>query len=201
MSTSASTSAVALRRTVVPRTNLLADSAFVVGGALLVAACAQIKFSLPFTPVPITLQTFGVLLTAAALGTVRGTLSMALYWVLGLGLPFYAGGESGWSVATGATGGYLIGFVVAGAVVGFLAERSWDREFRSSVSAMVTGTVIIYVCGLVWLQRWFASNGFDSSLEATLEAGLYPFVIGDVIKLYGAAIALPLAWRFTTRDR
>jgi biotin transport system substrate-specific component len=141
--------------------------------------------------VPITGQTFAVLLVGASLGAVRGAASLSLYFLLGIvGAPIYAHHDSGWNVITSASGGYIVGFVVAAAVTGWLAERRWDRTFSSSIGAMLTGNVIIYLVGLVWL-----AVVLDTNLEKTLEYGLYPFVPGDIFKLYLAALALPLAWR------
>jgi biotin transport system substrate-specific component len=189
--------AATLRLAVVPRTGLLADAVLILGGALFLALCAQISFDLPFTPVPITLQTFGVLLIGAAYGTWRGGITAAVYLLMGIvGLPVYADRTHGLDVVLGATGGYLIGFVVAAAVVGWLAQRQWDRRFSSAVAAMLTGTVIIYLFGLIWLKQ---DQGLD--LATTLEYGLYPFVPGDLLKLYLAGALLPGAWRLVRRVR
>ena len=189
--------AATLRLAVVPRTGILADAVLILGGALFLALCAQISFDLPFTPVPITLQTFGVLLIGAAYGTWRGGLTAAVYLLMGIvGLPVYADRTHGLDVVLGATGGYLIGFVVAAVVVGWLAQRQWDRRFSSAVAAMLTGTVIIYVLGLIWLKQ---DQGLD--LATTLEYGLYPFVPGDLLKLYLAGALLPGAWRLVRRIR
>jgi biotin transport system substrate-specific component len=185
-----------LRLAVLPRGGLLTDALLVVGGAGLVAACAQISIHLGFTPVPITGQTFAVLLVGASLGSVRGTASVLLYGLVGLaGAPVYSEHKHGWSVVSGSDGGYLVGFVVAAALIGLLAERGWDRKISSSVSAMLTGNVVIYVFGLVWLHHWLGANHLGSSWNTTLTDGLYPFVPGDTIKLYLAAAALPGAWR------
>lgn len=183
--------AATLRQAVVPRTDLLTDVLLVLAGTGLVAGAAQISIPLPFTPVPITGQTFAVVLVGASLGAIRGTASLSLYLLLGiLGAPIYAGHAHGWSVITGASGGYIVGFVLAAAVTGYLAERRWDRRFSSSISVMLTGNVIIYLVGLPWLAAVLNTN-----LEKTLEYGLYPFVPGDVFKLYLAAAVLPAAWR------
>jgi biotin transport system substrate-specific component len=140
--------AATLRLAVFPRAGLLADAVLIVLGAGLVAACAQISISLPFTPVPITGQTFAVVLVGASLGSIRGTASLLLYLLVGLiGAPVYADQAHGWTVVKGATGGYLVGFVVAAAVTGWLAEHRWDRRFSSSVTVMLTGNVIIYLFG------------------------------------------------------
>lgn len=186
-----------LRQAAVQRSGILTDIALIAAGALLVAAVAQIRIPLPFTPVPITGQTFGVLLVGTALGAWRGTSSMLLYVLLGaVGLPVYAGADGGLEVVWGATGGYLLGFIVAGWLVGLLAERGWDRHFRSSVTIMLSGNVVIYLVGLPWLA-WVAGTG----LETTLQQGFYPFIVGDVVKLYLASLLLPGAWRFVGRLR
>lgn len=163
----------------------------VVGGAAIVSLAAQVSIGLPFTPVPVTGQTFAVVLVGAALGPFAGTCSIALYIVAGLaGAPVYAHGAHGGAVLTSATGGYLIGFVVAAAVTGSLTSRRWDRHLPSAIAAMLTGNVVIYLVGLPWLA-W--TLGTD--LEKTLELGLYPFVVGDLAKIYLAATLLPTAWR------
>jgi biotin transport system substrate-specific component len=181
--------------TLVPHRDVLTDVLFVVAGAALVAACAQFSITIGSTPVPITGQTFAVLLVGAALGTVRGCASLLLYLLVGIaGAPIYAHHAHGWSQVTSASGGYLVGFVLAAAVTGFLAEHRWDRRFSSSISLMLTGSVIIYAVGLPWL-----AVVLDTNLEKTLEYGLYYFVPGDIIKLYLAAALLPVAWRVTRR--
>ncbi len=183
--------AATLRLAVFPRTSVLQDVLLVLVGTGVVAAAAQVSVSLPFTPVPITGQTFAVVLVGASLGAVRGIASLALYLALGIaGAPIYAHHAHGWDVLVGASGGYIVGFVVASAVTGYLAERRWDRTFSSAVAAMLTGNVIIYLVGLPWLAAVLNTN-----LEKTLELGLYPFVPGDVFKLYLAAALLPGAWR------
>jgi biotin transport system substrate-specific component len=184
-----------LRLAVLPRSGLLADVILVVAGAGLVALAAQISIPLPFTPVPITGQTFAVVLVGASLGAVRGSASLSIYLAAGLvGAPVYADGRHGWEVVSGATGGYLIGFVAAAWLTGLLAERRWDRRFSSAVAAMLTGNVVIYLIGLPWL-----AIVLDTGLERTLELGLYPFVPGDVLKLYLAGALLPAAWRIVQR--
>lgn len=181
--------------TLVPRLGVVADAALVLAGTGLVAAAAQISVPLPFTPVPITGQTFAVVLVGAALGTVRGVASLFLYLWLGVaGAPIYASHAHGWTVITSASGGYIVGFVFAAGITGLLAERRWDRRLSSSISSMLTGNVVIYLVGLPWLAVVLGTN-----LEQTLEDGLYPFVAGDVFKLYLAALLLPGAWRVVER--
>jgi len=189
------TQAATLRLAVFPRAGLLTDALLVCAGAAFVALCAQVSIHLGFTPVPITLQTFAVLLVASAYGAVLGTASMALYLLVGIaGAPVYAEQNHGGEVFSGATGGYIVGFVVAAALTGYLAERGWDRRFSTAVSVMLTGNVVIYASGLLWLHHSLGVNW-----PKALEYGLYPFVPGDVVKLYLAALALPGAWKLVER--
>ena len=182
--------------TLVPHVDVLTDVLFVIAGTALVAGAAQFSITLGSTPVPITGQTFAVLLVGAALGTVRGFASLLLYLLVGIaGAPVYADHHHGWAQVTSASGGYLVGFVIAAAVAGFLAEHRWDRRFSSSISLMLTGNVIIYAVGLPWL-----AVVLDTNLEKTLEYGLYYFVPGDIIKLYLAAALLPTAWKAVRRS-
>jgi biotin transport system substrate-specific component len=187
--------ALTLREAAVPRRSLLIDVLFVLGGAVLVTLFAQIRIPLPFTPVPITGQTFAVLLVAATLGSIRGGMSLLVYVGAGsAGAPVFTGWGRGLAVLKGVTGGYLVGFIVAAIVIGFLAEKGWDKRFRSSIGAMLTGNVIIYLIGLPWLAAVIHTD-----FTKTLQAGLYPFVPGDLIKLYLAAAVLPAAWKFVGR--
>lgn len=171
--------------------------ALMVGFALLTALAAQISFRLPFTPVPITGQTFAVLLTGAALGSWIGAGSQLLYVLLGaVGLPFYASGTGGWEVTTGATFGYLMGFIVAAWVVGYLAERKQDRRVWSAVPAFLTGSVVIYLFGVTWLYYGFEPI---ATWEGALVAGMVPFIPGDLLKVILAGVTLPLAWQMVGR--
>jgi biotin transport system substrate-specific component len=189
--------AATLRWAVLPGGGLLADVLLVAGGAGFVALAAQVSIALPFTPVPITGQTFAVVLVGAGLGAVLGLASLGLYLFVGaLGAPVYADGKHGWDVLTGPTGGYIVGFVLAAGLTGYLAQRRWDRRFSSAVAAMLTGNVVIYLVGLPWL-----AEQIDAGLEGTLEAGLYPFVVGDLLKLYLAGALLPAAWGLVGRVR
>ena len=170
----------------------LRDIILIIIGSLFVAALAQVVIPLPFTPVPITGQTFGVLLVGAALGSKRGTASLALYLVEGaIGLPFFAGGAHGLTVLTGATAGYLVGFVGAAYVIGQLAERGLERSVHTSFIPFLVGTVIIYACGVSWLAVVLGS------FSKAVTLGLVPFIIGDIIKLIAAALALPAAWNLS----
>jgi biotin transport system substrate-specific component len=164
--------------------------ALVVIGALFIYLTARIAFPVPGSPVPVTGQTFGVLLVGGALGFRRGIAAVSLYVAIGLiGLPFFAEGKGGVQVILGATGGYIIGFILAGGVVGRLAELGWDRRLVGAVAAMAIGNVVIYLVGVPWLM---AVTGFD--LSTAIEKGVLPFLLGDVVKLALAAAAFPLAW-------
>jgi biotin transport system substrate-specific component len=187
--------AATLRLALLPRGGILADVALVGLGAALVALAAQVTIALPFTPVPITGQTFAVVLVGGALGVARGVASLSLYLLLGLvGMPVYSDGGSGWDVISGASGGYIVGFILAAAVAGLLAERRWDRRLSSSIAAMLTANVVIYLVGVPWLAQ---TAGFGT--EEALEKGLYPFVVGDLVKLYLAGALLPGAWKLVER--
>lgn len=182
------------------------DIVLVVGFACLTAASAQIRIPLAFTPVPITGQTFAVLLAGTALGWRRGSLSQAVYWIAGIAMPFpwYADDQTGssiaagWHAATGTTAGFLAGFVVAAAAVGYLAERRQDREIATSIPAMLAGTAIIYACGVLWLA-YELGIGVAVGEPNAIELGLAPFVIGDLIKLLLAGAIAPIAWRLVDR--
>ena len=179
--------------------NLVVNAVLVIGGSLFVAALAQATIKLPFTPVPITLQTFGVLLIGTAYGWRLAGLTVALYLAeIAVGLPFAAEGESGLDTLTVATasGGYLWGFLVTALLCGWLANRGWDRSIRSSISVMLLGTVVIYAFGVPWLAA-----AVDVPLLEAFELGLYPFVIGDLLKLMLAAGLLPAAWRLAGREQ
>jgi len=164
------------------------DILLVVGGSLCVAGMAQVRIPLPFTPVPITGQTFAVLLVGAVLGARRGAASLVLYLIMGLlGLPFFAGGASGMAYLLGPTGGYLIGFVVAACLVGLMAARGMDRRIPSALLAFLAGEIVIYLCGVSWLSVFLG-------IRHAIAAGLLPFLLGDAIKLVAAGLVLPAAW-------
>ncbi|MEX0754294.1 MAG: biotin transporter BioY [Actinomycetota bacterium] len=177
-------------------------------GSVLLAGLAQLQIQLPFTPVPITGQTLGVLLIGASLGAAFGSLSIGLYLlyaVLGFHVlaPDAEGAyATGWEIFTlaQATGGYLIGFLLAGALVGWLSRRGWDRSASSAIGAMFLGSVMIYLVGVPWLLASVRAGGFPYTLNDALTDGLYPFVIGDTIKLLIAAGLLPLAWKLARRN-
>ncbi|WP_210505623.1 biotin transporter BioY [Naasia sp. SYSU D00057] len=172
---------------VVPR-SLVSDAAVIAAGAALTAGLAQV--AVPLWPVPITGQTLAVLLVGGSLGALRGTLSMVLYAAVGmLGLPVFSDGESGLATVLGPTGGYILGFVLAAALTGWLAERRWDRKFLGGMVSYLAGSAVVFAVGLPWLA---ASLGLD--LQQTLTAGLYPFILGGVIKAAIAAGVIRLGW-------
>ncbi len=173
--------------------SILRDALLVVGGAALTALAAQVSFTAPWTTVPYTLQTGAVLLVGTALGLRRGAAAMALYVLAGMaGLPVFAGGDAGIGRLLGATGGYLIGFVVAAALAGRLAERRWDRRPLSTAWLMVLGTALIYVIGVPVLSL---VAGLD--LPTAVRQGALVFLPWDALKALAAAGLLPLAWRLT----
>ena len=168
--------------------SLLRHIVLVVAGALIVAACAQVF--IPTLPIPFTGQTFGVLLVGGALGFRRGALALLLYLVIGsIGLPVFAQGTSGLAKIMGASGGYLIGFVVAAALVGRLAELGWDRRIGGSLAAMAIGTAVIYAIGVPWLKL---TTGMP--WETAVTEGMTKFLIWDAAKLAVAAGIFPFAW-------
>ena len=179
------------------------DAIAIVGFALLTAVAAQIPIPLGFTPVPLTGQTFAVLLAGGVLGSRRGGLSMLLYVALGaIGLPFYADGAGGWSVATGATAGYLVGFIVAAIVVGLMAEHGQDRKLSTSIPAFLAGTMIIYTFGAGWLAYDLGLPlTADAGAPSAISLGVAPFLVGDVFKALLAGAMLPAAWRFLDDGR
>ena len=177
---------------ILPRTRVL-DVVLVVAGAAVTALLAQV--TIPMHPVPITGQTLAVLLVGATLGFARGAAALGLYAVLGLaGLPVYAPQEDGTHltglVALAAPSfGYIIGFIPAAALVGWLSERTWDRKFLKALATFVGGSLVVFAVGLPWL-----AIVTGATLAQTLEWGLYPFLVGGIIKAAIAAALLPLAW-------
>ncbi len=171
-------------------TSRLAEVSLLLAFNALLVVCSYISIAVPFSPVPITGQTFGILLVGMVLGRVRGTAVVLAYLAEGaMGLPVFAGGSAGFVRFMGPTAGYLIGFPVAAYVVGYLADRGWDRSYFRSVAAMTAGTVVIFALGLMWLSRMVPSG-------MALQMGLYPFIPGAVIKIALASVILPSVWKF-----
>jgi biotin transport system substrate-specific component len=162
----------------------------VFAGSVLIALTAQVEIVLPISPVPITGQTFGVLLIAALLGRVRGTAAVLAYLAEGTsGLPVFAGGAAGAGYVFGPTGGYLVGFLPAAFVVGALAEHGWDRNVFLTALSMALGCAACFAVGLSWLAVY-------AGWERVLPLGLYPFIAGDLLKIVVAAALLPTLRRF-----
>ncbi|MFC7624567.1 biotin transporter BioY [Microlunatus sp. GCM10028923] len=172
---------------------LVRNLVLIVGAAGFVGLAAQVKLYLPFTPVPLTLQTFAVLLSAAVLGGNRAAASLGLYLALGVaGVPWFANQASGWAFASF---GYLLGFVVAAYLVGRLAERGADRTPLKTAGLMVLGNVVVYAAGVPWLMAFLGAD-----LGKALTLGVAPFLIGDVIKIVLAAGLLPATWALVRRS-
>jgi biotin transport system substrate-specific component len=169
------------------------DAALIAGGAGLTGLAAQVSVHVPsLTPVPFTLQTLAVLLTGAALGSVRGLLSMSLYLLAGgFGLPWFANHSHGFA---GPAFGYIVGFVVAAGVVGELARRGNDRSVMSSIGLLAVGDAILLTIGTIWL-----AGDLHVPAAKAIEIGVTPFLIGDAIKLAVAALVLPAAWKLARR--
>jgi biotin transport system substrate-specific component len=166
----------------------LYDAIVVICGSLLVGLSAQIRIYLPFSPVPITAQTFTVLILGALLGSRRGGLTILAYLAEGaLGLPVFAGGI-GIPVLIGPTGGFLVGFVFAALLVGKLAEMGWDRHVSTTIIAMILGDVVLLSFGFVWLAML-------TNIRTAFLAGVCPFIIGDILKVALAAAVLPAGWK------
>jgi len=184
-----------LRQAVFPRSTALTQALFVVGGVAFISALAQISIPVPGSPVPVTGQTLGVLLIGTTYGARLGLITFATYLLAAIaGAPIFAPSETlpsyGLARLTSATGGYLVGMLVASFVLGLLADRKADQKFRTSYLALLTGTVIIFAFGLTWLH--FSLN---LTWEKTISAGLTPFIFGEALKIAITATSLPLIWK------
>jgi biotin transport system substrate-specific component len=178
---------------------LLRESLLAILGSVLVAVCAQVN--VPMVPVPMTLQTLAVLAIGGAYGSRLGAATLALYAVEGAaGLPVFANLQAGLFLPTGeiiATGGYIVGFVIAAGLVGWLAERGWDRSITKMFAATLLGAVVLYVPGLIWLTAWLVvlkGMTLNAATVGAFSSGLIPFVLGDLLKAALAAMAFPAAW-------
>jgi biotin transport system substrate-specific component len=176
---------------VFPR-SLATDATLILLGAAVTALAAQV--AIPLWPVPITGQTFAVLLVGAVLGATRGAISMLAYITFGaIGLPVFTAAGSG--ITFGATFGYIVGFVAAAAVVGWFAQLGWQKKVFGVVGSFLIGNLVIYAFGLPWLAFVLGNLGANNGIQAVASAGLIPFLVGDAIKIALAAAALPLAWK------
>ena len=190
-----SLSATSLRSSLIPRSTALSNAVLVVSGVFALAILAQIAIPVPGSPVPVTGQTLGVLLIGTAYGSTLGVTTFALYLLAGIaGAPVFANNGFGIDRVIGATGGYLIGMLVATYVVGQLARLRLDQKFLTALPSMLIGTVITFGFGLVWLQQY---TGKDWAW--TINAGLTPFIVGEVLKIAIAGTSLPIIWRLVNR--
>lgn len=187
--------ALTLTDAFVPRRGVLADGLLVLGASLFIALSAQLAVPLPFTPVPVTGQTFAVLLAGALLGSRRGTLAVAAYLAEGAsGLPVFAGGAGGAAHLLGPTAGYLFAFGPAAWIVGILCEHGFDRRVGTTAAAMAAGTAVILGGGVAWLATTVGP-------ARALALGVTPFLPGAALKILLAAALLPSAWRLAGRSR
>lgn len=185
-------SSISLAPTIIRPLGRTGDLLLAVGGVVLVAASAQIVLPLPFSPVPITGQTFAVLLVGSAFGASRGAATMLAYIAIGMvGAPVFAGLEAGWEVMAAPSAGYLVGMLAAAPVVGRLADRGWDRSVRRMVVAMLIGNAVVYTFGVAWLAL-----SLDIGAGRAMALGVLPFLIGDAVKIAAAAAILPASWKF-----
>lgn len=169
------------------------DILMVLSGSLILALASQVSVRLSISPIPITLQTLAVLLIGATMGSKRGASAILLYIVEGAsGMPVFAGGLSGIAYMLGPTGGYLLGFVAAAYVVGFCAERGYDRHVVTTFIILAIGNAITYTFGLLWLA-------FYVEKSLALQMGLFPFITGDVLKIVMASLILPSGWALVNR--
>lgn len=167
------------------------DIVLVLSFAILTGICAKLKIEIG--PIPITMQTFAVLLSGALLGSKRGAASQITYILMGLsGSPWFSRG-GGIAYLMSPTFGYIIGFVMAAYLVGWLAERGWDKNFEKAILAMLIGNILIYIPGLFWLVKFV---GFGK----VLSVGFYPFIIGDLLKILLAGLLLPIGRPFIKKS-
>lgn len=189
---------ISLRASIFPRISALSISLLIAGGVLFLGALAQISIPIPGSPVPVTGQTLGVLLIGTTYGSGLGLTTFAVYLLAGIaGAPVFAGSSFGFEKVTGATGGYLIGMLVATYVLGLFASRRLDQRFLTALPSMLLGNVVIFSFGLFWLHHF---TGKDWSW--TIGAGLTPFIFGEILKIAVAGSSLPFIWRYVnTRSR
>jgi len=184
-----------LRSAVLPRSTALSNLGLVLGGTAFLAAMAQIAIPVPGSPVPVTGQTLAVLLLGTAYGATLGFSTFAFYLLMGIaGAPIFAGGSHGISKVAGATGGYLVGMLLASVVLGALAGRKWDQRIKTVIPTMLIGSVIIFSFGVTWLHIYTGQ-----SWAWSFDKGLTPFIFGEFLKIAIASTALPTIWRFAAK--
>lgn len=190
-----SLSATSLRASLIPRSTALSNAVLVVSGVLGLAALAQIAIPVPGSPVPVTGQTLGVLLLGTTYGSTLGVTTFALYILAGIaGAPVFANSGHGLERITGATGGYLIGMLVATFILGQFARFRLDQKFLTALPSMLIGTVTTFSFGLVWLHQYTGQ-----SWSWTIKVGLTPFIVGEALKIAIAGTSLPSIWRVVNR--
>jgi biotin transport system substrate-specific component len=184
---------VTLVDALLPSRRVLHDVLLVVAFSVLIAVSARIAIPLPFSPVPVTMQTFSVLITGMLLGSRLGAVTLIAYLAEGVaGLPVFAFGVGGFAALLGPTGGYLVGFIFAAGLVGFLAERAWDRRRGTTFLAMLFGNLVIYAFGVGWLAHFLP-------FEDAVTKGMLPFLVGDLVKILLAMAVLPAGWTAVSR--
>jgi biotin transport system substrate-specific component len=184
-----------LKSAVISRTTAITQISLILGGTIFLAAMAQITFPIPGSPVPFTGQTLGVLLLGTAYGASLGFSTVAFYLLMGIaGAPIFASGSHGFEKIAGATGGYLVGMLIASLVLGALAGRKWDQKIKTVIPTMIIGNVIIFTAGLIWLHQYTGQ-----SWSWTIDKGLTPFILAEFIKIAIASTALPAVWRLVAK--
>jgi len=184
-----------LRATVFPRSSALTQALFVMGGVGFISLMAQVAIPVPGSPIPVTGQTLAVLLIGTTYGARLGLMTFATYLLAGVaGAPIFAGSTHGIEKVIGATGGYLVGMLIASFLLGYLADRKADQKFKTSFPALLLGDAVIFFFGLTWLHF-----SLDLSWSATFAAGLTPFIFGELLKIAITATSLPLVWRKISR--
>jgi biotin transport system substrate-specific component len=178
------------------RSALVYNFVLIAAGSVLIAISAQLAFWVPFSPVPVTGQTFAVLMIGALFGARRGGLCVLAYVLEGAaGLPVGAGGMGGTVWLLGPTGGYLVGFIAAAVLVGYLAEHGWERKVWTTIIAMLAGNICIYSFGTAWLAVLTVAGREATAMSDLFKVGVYPFIAGDAAKIILAALLLPAGWK------
>ncbi len=189
-------STATLRGALITRSTVSTKIALVVGGTAFLALMAQIAVPVPGSPVPVTGQTLGALLLGSAYGASLGFTTFATYLLVGfIGAPVFASGAHGLSRITGATGGYIVGMLLASLITGYLAGRKWDQKIFTVIPTMLIGDLVIFSAGLFWLH-----HSLHATWATTFKFGFTPFIVGEVIKIAIASTAMPTLWRFVPKQ-
>ena len=184
-----------LRNAIGVEDSVVSKFGFTIGGILFLAAMAQISIPIPGSPVPVTGQTLGALLIGTAYGAGLGATTLFFYLIAGIaGAPVFTNHSSGLSHLSGATGGYLVGMLVASAITGFLAGRKWDQRISTVIPTMILGNLVIFGFGLIWLKQFTGQ-----SWNWTISKGLTPFILGEILKIAIASTALPSLWKLVRK--